>query len=202
MMNKPSFGIGTVCGAVSGLILVIVVSIVGLRVLIGPAELAAAASQPKTAEELEADPEFAGKKVQGIKLRGRMAGESTFIVSVDENEFERARLLEKKRVQRLLDEADRLTGNKRNTNLDGEPPELFSFSNLPPEEKNRIWWEIADIASLRQEDAIRYTLTIVQARRIGKHYNTSVLEVFNLFREGANASWRTDYPPEAPEEDG
>jgi len=135
------------------------------------------------------------KNRRSQKTRSNNADEMV-VVRVDDEEYQKAEEQEREEISKLLDEADRLISQGRKRNPKRREGKILVLTDLPPEEKNRIWWEIAAIAEVDDEDAIRYTLTTVKARRIGKKYTTSVLEVFGLFREGAKASWRTPAPPE------
>lgn len=107
----------------------------------------------------------------------------TTMVMVDEDDFRQARDMHE------TESAELESGSRPG------PQKLKSLQLLPDEEKNRIWWEIASIATFHQGEEITYTLKITQAMRIARVYNTSALEIFQLFREGATAPWRTAVAP-------
>lgn len=70
-----------------------------------------------------------------------------------------------------------------------------SLYDLPDDEKNRVWWEIADASHRSGQVAFSYTLSIEQARPFAERYHVSVLEVFDFFRDGVDADWRTGTAP-------
>ncbi|MGI9517187.1 MAG: hypothetical protein ACR2NP_09085 [Pirellulaceae bacterium] len=75
---------------------------------------------------------------------------------------------------------------------------LFELSD---EEKNRIWWEIAAVSERRGEVAYTYRLTTVTAGPLARKYGVSVLQIFDFFRAGVDATWLEHEPPELPIED-
>ncbi len=70
---------------------------------------------------------------------------------------------------------------------------LDDYSNV---EKNRIWWEIANVCRRSGDVAYEYTLTTKRAEPIARKYGVSVKDVFDFFRAGVDAPWRELDPPD------
>lgn len=80
------------------------------------------------------------------------------------------------------------------------PPQArVDFSKFTDDEKNKAWWIIESYADRHEGESISYVLRINQAAIVASQFGVSVLEIFNLFREGSTAEWRTGEPP--PEEE-
>ena len=127
---------------------------------------------------------------------------NSLAVFVADDDMEQAAMLAAIEEAQLSDRVEELLGNRNPNDTKTNPRDLLTGENKPhplrsmsDEEKNRVWWEIAEIAQLHPGDEVKYTLTIVRARSIARKYQVSVLDVFNHFREGANASWRTITSP-------
>ncbi len=132
-------------------------------------------------------------------------------VFVADDDMEQAAMLAAIEEAQLSDRVEELLGNRSPSDTKTNPRDLLNGENkahplrsMSDEEKNRVWWEIAEIAQLHQGDEVKYTLTIVRARSIARKYQVSVLDVFNHFREGAAAPWRTITSPlsDDAEDDG
>ena len=204
-MPSSNQGIIRVCMAVIAISVTVTVTVVCLRIILAPATPAEASSvTPGDTTNVAAAGEVDNKRVDNNKnqppvkaqppiLRNRH--HKAVIISVDEEEFRQAQLDEEQRKRRIREETERFIESRNDKKKARISDEIVSLSELAPEEKNKIWWEIAALSGRKNEDSVTYTLTFVQARKIGKLYQTSVLEVFRLFREGAKAEWRTPEPP-------
>ena len=65
--------------------------------------------------------------------------------------------------------------------------------------KNIIWWEIAATSYRSGRVAYSYTLTSDRAQPIAEKYGVSVYDLFDFFRQGVDADWKT--PEEPPSRD-
>lgn len=71
------------------------------------------------------------------------------------------------------------------------------------EEKNELWWRIAQIANKSGSSggSTKWNLTQAQATIVANEYGISVPNVFEFFKQNGSASWRTANPPWIKEED-
>ena len=186
-MKNLFAGITGFCVAMSSVVMVVVVCFLGYRYVFD------GSNSSNRQESATQDVTMADAKNQSSANNAKP--NSNFFVAVDNDDIREAKRMEKKRVARLLEEADRVLGKLPGGENYAGPTKIHSFDKISNEEKNRIWWEIASVASLSGGESITYTLTINQAMGVGKTYGTSTMEVFRLFREGATADWRTDMNP-------
>ena len=196
-MDKMFAGITGVCVVLCAVMITAMVAVVSFRVVFRPPPESGQLADNQVIGEKDAWTPARTRRKPKDRLPNRAGNAEktrrTMYVAVDEDDMMAARALEEKRMQELLDEADKLTGKKEKKS---SRKKLNNFKNLSDEEKNRIWWEIESVATRYSgEEQITFTLTFGQAARISRFYNTTVYEVFRLFREGAKADWRT---PEAP----